>query len=143
MSVPFIEPPSESEIENEQGPEHHETNRDKFELAIAHTGSQNVHTTLERETTYEKPVARGDPEKAMQDEASNSPKEVEASSSQDVPDKSSGGVSLDKKDDEDQYPTGIRLLLMTFGLMAVVLMVALDNYILGSLYITPVNLVMY
>lgn len=29
------------------------------------------------------------------------------------------------------YPSGIRLLCLTIGLMAVVLMVALDNYILG------------
>lgn len=137
--MPFIEPHSESEIENEEGPEHHETNRDKFELAIAHKGSQSVHTTLERETTYEKHMAPGDPEEAMQDKASHSPKEVEASSCQDVPDKSSEGVSLDDKEDKIQYPTGIRLLFLTFGLMAVVLMVALDNYILGSPSITTVN----
>ena len=34
-------------------------------------------------------------------------------------------------EDDIQYPTGIRLLLLTMGLMTVVLMVALDNYILG------------
>ena len=136
MSSPFIEPPSESEINNKKGPEYRETNRDKFELAIAQTGPQIVRTTLERETTYEKPMAPGDLEKAMQDKASDWPEEVEVSSGQDVPDKSSGGDSLDVKEDKVQYPTGIRLLFLTFGLMAVVLMVALDNYILGLLSIT-------
>ena len=31
----------------------------------------------------------------------------------------------------DEYLSGIRLLVVTLGLMAVVLMVALDNYVLG------------
>ena len=81
-------------------------------------------------------MAPGDLEKAMRDKASDWPKDVGVSSGQDVPDKSSGGDSLGVKEDRVQYPTGIRLLFLTFGLMAVVLMVALDNYILGLLPIT-------
>ena len=34
-------------------------------------------------------------------------------------------------DDSHEYPSGARLLIVTVGMMAVVLMVALDNYILG------------
>lgn len=49
-----------------------------------------------------------------------------------MPDKSGEGELLDVMGDEDRYPSGIRLLFLTLGLMAVV-MVALDNYILGLL----------
>lgn len=97
MSLPFIELSSESEINNKKGPEHRETNRNKFELAIAHIGPQIVHTTLERETTYETSMAPGDLEKEMQDKASDSPNEVEVSSGQNVPDQSSGDDSLEVK----------------------------------------------
>lgn len=78
-------------------------------------------------------MAPGDPEKALQDKAAKSLEEVGVSSSQDVP---LGNDSLDVKDDEVQYPSGIRLIFLTIGLMAVVLIVALDNYILGLLSIT-------
>lgn len=33
---------------------------------------------------------------------------------------------------EDHYPSGLTFVLLTIGLMAVVLVVALDNYIIGS-----------
>lgn len=33
---------------------------------------------------------------------------------------------------EDHYPGGLTFMLLTIGLMAVVLVVALDNYIIGS-----------
>ena len=35
------------------------------------------------------------------------------------------------KEDSCEYPSGARLLIVTVGMMAVILMVALDNYILG------------
>lgn len=39
----------------------------------------------------------------------------------------------DEKQNQDPvYPTGVRLAILTLGMMAVVLMVALDNYILGT-----------
>lgn len=44
-----------------------------------------------------------------------------------------GMNSQDAGKKDDGYPTGMRLGLLTFGLMAIVLMVALDNYILGLL----------
>lgn len=81
-------------------------------------------------------MASGDLEKALQDKASDSSRGFEVSSTQDVPHKSSEGDSPDVPEDEVQYPSGVRLLLLTFGLMAVVLMVALDNYILGLRSIT-------
>ena len=40
--------------------------------------------------------------------------------------------SIDKEDNRE-YPSGVRLLIVTVGMMAVILMVALDNYILGQL----------
>lgn len=81
-------------------------------------------------------MASGDLEKSLQNKPSDSPKEVKLSSNQDVPHKCSGDDSLDFKEDEVQYPSGTRLLFLTFGLMATVLMVALDNYILGLQSIT-------
>lgn len=129
MSLFSIEPP-ESKINDRK------TNRDRFETAVAHTGPHIIHTTLERETTYETSAARGDLEKAMPEKASDSPDVVNVSTGQDVPNKSSGGNLLEVKGDDIEYPSGIRLLLLTFGLMAVVLMVALDNYILGPLIVT-------
>ena len=43
-------------------------------------------------------------------------------------------VSIEAADDgEPQYPTGYVLVFLSLGMMAVVLMVALDNYILGNL----------
>ena len=54
--------------------------------------------------------------------------------------------SEDPEDVEDNhdYPTGLRLATMTLGIMAFVLMVALDNYILSEFYdkgnkVTAVN----
>lgn len=82
------------------------------------------------------PVASGKLEETMENKASDLSDKVEKSSSQDVPAKSSGGSSLDVKEDDVRYPSGTRLLFLTFGLMTVVLMVALDNYILGLLSIT-------
>ena len=104
-----------------------------IEMMIAHTDPRIVHTSLGRKSTYDSPMAAGDLEKVAQDEALESPKEAEVTPGQDVPDKRSGGDSLDVKEDEVQYPSGIRLLFLTFGLMAVVLIVALDNYIIGLL----------
>ena len=46
----------------------------------------------------------------------------------------SGRKERDDQADEgslDDYPKGLRLITMTLGIMACVLMVALDNYILG------------
>ena len=37
------------------------------------------------------------------------------------------------KEDSREYPSGVRLLIVIVGMMAVILMVALDNYILGQL----------
>lgn len=133
MSSPFSEQPSDDEIQDENGTDPRETSRDQFEVAIAHTGLSSVQTTLEREAVSEISMTPSDLEKAKQDKVSDSSREVEISSGQDVPDKSGEGDLLDVKEDEDRYPSGIRLLFLTLGLMAVVLMVALDNYILGLL----------
>lgn len=48
--------------------------------------------------------------------------------------KNSGDDTLETQEDDSRYPSGIRLVFLTSGLMAVVLMVALDNYILGVLF---------
>lgn len=36
------------------------------------------------------------------------------------------------EDDQAQYPRGVTFVLLTIGLMAVVLVVAMDNYIIGA-----------
>ncbi|KAL9629497.1 MAG: hypothetical protein Q9164_006855 [Protoblastenia rupestris] len=51
---------------------------------------------------------------------------------------------IEDVEDNHDYPTGLRLVTMTLGIMAFVLMVALDNYILGEFYdkgnkVTAVN----
>ena len=43
-------------------------------------------------------------------------------------------VSRDGEEEDMQYPKGMSLFMLTLGMMAVVLMVALDNYILGPLH---------
>ena len=135
MSSSFIERLSEDMTKDKSDPKHRETNRDKFEVALAHTGPSSIRTSHEREAVSEMPNNTSDPEIAMQDKA-DSPRKVEVSSGQNLPDKSSGGNLRDDKEDEDKYPSGIRLVFLTSGLMAVTLMVALDNYILGLLPIT-------
>lgn len=37
----------------------------------------------------------------------------------------------DKQEDENKYPHGFSLVLLTIGLMAVVLILGLDNYIIS------------
>lgn len=37
-----------------------------------------------------------------------------------------------EREDENQYPRGFTFVLLTIGLMAVVLVVAIDNYIIGA-----------
>lgn len=39
-------------------------------------------------------------------------------------------------EEEDEYPRGFTFLLLTVGLMVVVLVLALDNYIIGSSAVT-------
>jgi len=121
---------------------HHETPRDKYEIATAIIGPQSVHIANGVEGKAEIPVASNELEKEIQDEARVSPKVTEKPDnsdslpSQKVFGESTGDDSLKVKEgdgDDDQYPTPIRLTFLTFGLMAVVLMVALDNYILGML----------
>ena len=41
-------------------------------------------------------------------------------------------TAADEHDDESEYPRGFHFLTLTLGVMAFVLMVALDNYILGT-----------
>lgn len=40
--------------------------------------------------------------------------------------------SLGKSESDEKYPEGIRFILLTVGLMAVVLVLALDNYIISE-----------
>ena len=40
-------------------------------------------------------------------------------------------IRIGEQDDSDLYPKGMALFMLTLGIMGVVLMVALDNYILG------------
>ncbi len=48
--------------------------------------------------------------------------------------KNSGDDTLETQEIDSRYPSGIRLVFLTSGLVAVVLLVALDNYILGVLF---------
>ena len=80
------------------------------------------------------PVARGEPEKGIKNEAPASLKASEDCSAEKVSNGKGGDMSLSgAKEDDDRYPSRTRLTFLTIGLMAVVLMVALDNYILDLL----------
>ena len=133
MPSSIMERASDGEIHCMEGPEHCETERDKFEPEIALTDPSILKPALEPEAALRASTSPDNVEKLVPDKASHSPRQVELSSGQDALDARSGGDLLDVKEDQDRYPSGVRLLFLTFGLMAVVLMVALDNYILGLL----------
>ena len=128
-----MERASESEINCTEGPEHYATNREEFEPEIALTGPSILKPALEPEATVRASTSPDNVEKSMPDNASHSPRQVELSPGQDALNEKNGGDLLDAEEDQNGYPSGVRLLFLTLGLMAVVLMVALDNYILGLL----------
>ena len=70
-----------------------------------------------------------DPEKNAPSEKSHNESTLESSTPQ------SDETLVCRDDEEDmQYPKGMSLFMLTLGMMAVVLMVALDNYILGPFH---------
>ncbi|KAL8786444.1 MAG: hypothetical protein Q9213_002760 [Squamulea squamosa] len=69
---------------------------------------------------------------AEQQEADGNPNHHESTAGSMPEDTGVGSNSHNSQGENNGYPTGIRLGLLTFGLMAIVLMVALDNYILAT-----------
>ena len=75
----------------------------------------------------------GESETEVQNETPASPKSSEDSAIQQESNTTSGDESRSAEENDEQYLSRIRSTFLTFGLMAVVLMAALDNYILGTL----------
>ena len=124
---------SDYETKEEMFGEHHETARDKYEMSTANIGPQDAQSTHYLGVTQE--MKPGESETGFQNEIPASPKNTQDSAIQQESNNTSGDELLNAEENDEQYPSRIRLTFLTFGLMAVVLMVALDNYILGTLLI--------
>lgn len=110
-----------------------ESSRDKFEIAIENAASENRHTDPELNATTLNSGIQNDAGSAAINKTSRSFRVVKECTASEAPSKSHPNERLDAEQDKTQYPSGIRLFCLTVGLMAAVLMVALDNYILGAL----------
>ena len=108
--------------------EQHATSSSELEMASAPSHSPKIRSRLPLTDAEIKPVGSADADRASQHQRSeisnvcpDRPMDMGISESEDT----------DSKGNQVKYPSGIRLLSLTLGLQGVVLMVALDNYILG------------
>lgn len=76
-------------------------------------------------------IAASDSEKMTQNKAQPSPKTSDHRPTQETCNDDKGYNPPNAKPKDSRYPSPMRLTFLTVGLMAAVLMVALDNYILG------------
>ena len=87
--------------------------------------------TQTRHLSGEIPIAACDSEEMIYSEPQPSHKTSGHPPTREKPDSADRDGSPNVKQNNSPYPSPVRLTFLTFGLMAVVLMVALDNYILG------------
>ena len=108
--------------------EQHATSISELEMASAPSHSPKIRPRLPLTDAEIQPVGCTDADRASQHQRSeisnvclDRPMDMGISESEDT----------DSKGNQVKYPSGVRLLSLTLGLQGIVLMVALDNYILG------------